>query len=239
MSVSAALVAHYTMDDGGNLGANSGSATINWNSQSGATGISPGKLGNAGAFVAGSSSFWSNQFASANTDVSNFSLSMHVRTTTTANWDDFVSIGIGNNSFVLEKNGSNGVSLFNIGNVGGVASGGIASSIIVNDGAWHHIGMVSNGSTIELFMDGVSQGSVAYTGTGTLSSFQLASRFGDGARAITTDIDDVAVYDTALSAGQMQWLSSNVATTTPVPEPSSSLLIALSALGLTLRRKRA
>ncbi|GAA5495566.1 hypothetical protein Rhal01_01745 [Rubritalea halochordaticola] len=238
--LSAGLVAHYTMDNDADFGENSGSATIGLNSISG-IGATDGKFGGGAEFTVGSSVFWTNQFGSANTDLSQFSVSMHVRTTATANWKDYISFGTNNSVvFVFESNGASpqSVSLYNIGDVGGVASSAISGTPQINDGNWHHLGLTSDGANITFYIDGAAIGSTAYTGTGTITAFQLASRFGEGARAINSDIDDVAVYDEALSATQMEYLSNNVATVSAIPEPSSMTLLGISSLALILRRRR-
>lgn len=242
-SASAALVVHYTLDDDGGGAVsttNTGSSGHTWNSTANAT-LTTGKFGGAGAFqvAAPTSDWWSNADTGANLEL--FTLSLHINTTTAADWQDYASIGDGNgSSFRFEHNGAHqGASIYTDGNPGGGSSVSIAgaSGPDVDDGAWHHLAMVSNGSTIELFVDGTSQGSAAYTGTGDIDAFQLAAAFGNGRRQNTT-IDDVAIYDEALNSGQISWLGSNVAVANPVPEPSvAALLGGLGGLLLLRRRK--
>lgn len=236
-----ALVAHFSFDDAGNLGANTGSVATNWNEFSGVT-QTTGRFGvGAGSFTAGTSQAWDSDFNAVN--LNSFTLSMHVKTSETTAWKDFVSLGTGNNVvFVLEQTDASGVYNYNVGNVGGVNEGQIgyapgSSSFAVNNGAWHHLGITVSNNTLTLYIDGVNRGSVVYTGSGASSAFQLASRFGTGSRAMTTELDDVAIYNEALTDAQMNWLSSNAAITNPVPEPSVALLGLLGVTGL-LRRRR-
>lgn len=235
---SAALVVHYTLDDdgGGAISSiNEGTSAHTWNSSSGAT-LTTGKFGEAGAFVT-TSQWWS--AAATGADLSSFTFSMHIRSAAPLNWQDYASIGDGNNSaFRFEHNGANnGVSIYTSGTPGGgaVTIGGTGPA--VNDGNWHHLAMVSNGSTLELFVDGVSAGSAAYTGSGSIDALQLAALFGGG-RDQNADIDDVAIYDTALSGDQIAWLTNNQAiSSVPVPEPSSFALLSLGGI-LLMRRRR-
>ena len=243
-SGNAAMVLHYTLDDDGGgqaINTNSGTGVHSWGSTAGGA-TTTGKFGEAADFTTGG--WWSN--ASTGVDLSSFTLSLHVRTSATAKWDDFITIGTGANVvFALEQagdvTGGLSVSLFNIGSVGGVATPGINSGEVsgpVNDGNWHHLGIVSDGSEVKLFMDGVERGSAAYTGTGNIDAIQFASRFGDSARKIVTDLDDVALYNTALSSSQMGWLSNNAAIGVPVPEPSAFALFGVGAVTALFRRRR-
>lgn len=236
----AALVAHFTFDDAGDLGANTGSVATDWSNFAGVT-QTTGRFGlGAGNFVAGTSSAWDSDFTVANLDT--FTLSMHVKSSQAVSWRDFVSIGTGNNVvFVLERTGSEGVFNYNIGNVGGTGEGQVgyapgAATFDIDDGAWHHLGLTVGSGSITLYIDGVSRDTATYSGTGAISAFQLASRFGDGARAITTEIDDVAIYDERLNSTQMSWLASNAATAA-APEPSAALFGGFGLLAL-LRRRR-
>ncbi|MBP7276043.1 MAG: LamG domain-containing protein [Kiritimatiellae bacterium] len=230
------LVAHYTFDNSGDLGANSGSASIPWGNFSNVT-QTTGLFGaGAGSFVAGTSEAWTPNFGAANANLNNFSLSMHVKQFNATNWRDYISIGTGNDVvFVFEDNGT-GVSLYNIGNVGGSTAPDLGnleySATQIDDGEWHHLGLVVTGGNTTLYVDGASQGSATYNGSGTISAFQLASRFGDGVRAITAELDDVGVWNEALTADQMAYFSANA-----IPEPATFSIV-LATLGAALIRRR-
>lgn len=182
-------------------------------------------------------------------DYSNFSVSLHVNTTSTTAFRDYISIGTSAaTQFYLESSNAGaptgqtggGLSLFFSGTPGGAApTASIAASPFanLNDGAWHHIGMTSDGNLLKLYVNGTNVGSTAYTGEGAIGLFQAASRLGDNVRQIIAAEDDISIWNTALSGDQMQFLSTNVATM--IPEPSSLALLGLGSLALLRRRRRA
>lgn len=229
-SALAGIVAHYSFDNAADLGENTGTeTTLDWNQSSGATAIA-GKFGGAGAFDGANTQFWDSDFSKANVDLSSFSVSMHVRGNP-GDWTDYISLGqSGVGVMFFEKTSSGTVAIWDNGIPGG--SVGIESTTLVNDGNWHHLGMVSDGATLTLYVDGVSQGSHGYTGSGTVDAFQIGARWADG-RNVVADIDDVGVWNTALSAGEMAYLSSNA-----IPEPATLGMVAAFGGGILLIRRK-
>ncbi|MBE3144258.1 MAG: LamG domain-containing protein, partial [Planctomycetes bacterium] len=90
----------------------------------------------------------------------------------------------------------------------------------VKDGLWHHVvGVRGSGSTIELFLDGVSQGTASGTESGGAITTNLRAIgserrwVSDGygtsdQRYLAGTIDDVRIYNRALSAGEIATLYS-------------------------------
>ncbi len=56
--------------------------------------------------------------------------------------------------------------------------------------------------------------------------------------AFSGSIDDVQIYDEALSASDATFLLNNAGTAVGVPEPSSTALLGLGGLALILRRRK-
>jgi MYXO-CTERM domain-containing protein len=120
---------------------------------------------------------------------------------------------------------------------------GIYSSPVVapvNDGVWHNLVMTVNLSTanLSLYVDGV----LANTQTMASPSFPSFNNFEIGrlGRSAPTDpyqglIDDVQVYDQALSLSDVQFLFANPGTS--VPEPGAFALAGLGLLSLVRRRR--
>jgi hypothetical protein len=122
-----------------------------------------------------------------------------------------------------------------------VSGGGINSTTLLNDDAWHHVAAVQSGGTlgtVSLYIDGVLQG-VAYNGAnGSSTAINTIAgtntvTIGGSTHATTYNflgsIDEVRIYDEALTQEQVQALM--------VPEPSAALL-AVAAGGLLARRRR-
>ncbi|MEJ6718096.1 MAG: PEP-CTERM sorting domain-containing protein [Akkermansiaceae bacterium] len=103
-------------------------------------------------------------------------------------------------------------------------------------GEWTHLAVVKTGTSIQLYQNGAAIGGPA-TLTEDLSTAVAMPLFigGDVGNSSVNEafngfIDDVRIYDNALSLGEVQVLAG-------VPEPSSLLLGAVG-FGMMLRRKR-
>jgi hypothetical protein len=111
------------------------------------------------------------------------------------------------------------------------------SSTSVNDGSWHHVAMTHDGSTLSLFIDGGLESQTA-SGAPTDASQTLEFIVGDlgqsgggnnGGRTFAGMIDDVRVYNSVLSEGEIQRVAG-------IPEPTSIAIAALALGGLLLCR---
>lgn len=234
-----AMVVHLTMDDANDIVANGGSKDFKWSRATGATPVKTGKFDGAAMFTSNESRYWSHLFSTVELDVSAFTLSVHIRTDvqdTRVN-KDFISLATDNLvAFTLQKNSEHSVSLLNIGRIGGVESKDLVGEIQINDGKWHHLGVVCDGTVLSLFIDGQFQGQTAYTGKGQYKGFQLGARFGDASYAMHCSLDDVAIYDQALLPSQMKWLANNIAVDEPpVGMEESGVLMEIGGVSVSLR----
>ena len=89
-----------------------------------------------------------------------------------------------------------------------VGGNGVNGSIPVNDGNWHHVAVVftNPGNVVTLYVDGVldTQGSLTVTAnTGTLYDVMIGKRI-DGVNHFTGDIDEVRIWNYALSQAELQ-----------------------------------
>lgn len=100
-----------------------------------------------------------------------------------------------------------------------VAVGGEALTV----GTWSHLALTYDGTTIRVFHNGVEVGSQA--ASGTMTSYDYFT-----VRASSGDVDEVRVYDTALSAAEIDAIA-NPATPTP---PTAGFTASMSDLTVTL-----
>ena len=105
----------------------------------------------------------------------------------------------GTGGYMLVYMGEDSIGFYNGSPPGGPAGGSGAS-----DGRWHHaVGVVDNGTMI-LYMDGVQVGSVAERRPVKSSTYPFEIGRYLGGNAFSGEIDDVAVYDSALSVMEIK-----------------------------------
>lgn len=147
------------------------------------------------------------------TNPQTFSVEGWIRTETTGGGR---ILGFGNESTNNSGNYDRHLYMRNDGHVSfGVYDGRtniVSSQSALNDGTWHHVvGTYSPGS-MELFVDGVSQGTVGvaaaqnYSGYWRVGADSLGGWPGQPSNAgFQGLVDEVAVYSTALSADDVRW----------------------------------
>ena len=120
---------------------------------------------------------------------------------------------------------------------GGAAGSNIADTTTsIDDGEWHLMTLTldKTGNEARFYMDGVQDGATtAYSLDATAVGFVMGTRWGSrtlGTDSLGSTIDDVPIYNTALTAAEVAAL--------PIPEPATMSLLALGGLAL-LRRRRA
>ena len=120
--------------------------------------------------------------------------------------------GSGNTTFFMAVNN---------GGAGGTTAGGVRNSFgwevgtaVINDGNWHHIVFTCNGGTKVQYVDGVVDAFTTdqWNGNGTGSQFWIGGAGtgeGDGQVSLNGLIDEVYVFDQALSQADIQAMYNN------------------------------
>ncbi len=88
----------------------------------------------------------------------------------------------------------------------GFSGSWLDTGLIVSAGTWHHVAMVWNGSTLTPYLDAVD--GISFMGSGSINDNSSAVLIGldNEADYFNGTIDEVAIYDKALSAEEIQAL---------------------------------
>ncbi len=111
---------------------------------------------------------------------------------------------------------------------------GPSSSVTINDGNWHSVGVIYTGGAAQLYVDGGTSGaSQSLSPNIILGDQQIGSdKFGN--RKWIGLIDDIGIWNRGLTEPNINFISAN-----PIPEPSTALLLSLGLVGLAARRRPA
>lgn len=115
------------------------------------------------------------------------------------------------------------------------------NTIGISAGTWHHIVLRRDATNIELIIDTAQDGaSLAHGGAAITDSgnpLGIGFRRG-GSNFMNGSIDEVVVWDEALSNAQITALYNN-GNGTAVPEPTSLVILSIGSVAVLLRRSRA
>lgn len=124
-------------------------------------------------------------------------------------------------------NGSSNAIAFFMGAGGGGSTNfvGVASSVNPFDGNFHHIAGTWDGSNIRLYVDGVLQGTTAFTSpVNNTRAVNIGYAWGGGSpqRWFNGIVDEVAVYSRALSESEIRGAAGVCGGGTPTPTPTNT-----------------
>jgi hypothetical protein len=78
-----------------------------------------------------------------------------------------------------------------------------STAAALTTGVWHHLAYVINGSVVTFYIDGAAAGSVTTGAVPTTPTSPIIGSGLGGVDLLLGDIDEVALYNTALSAGRI------------------------------------
>ncbi len=156
--------------------------------------------------------------------------------------DNGFGLGVGNIDPAVTGWGAPGQAVFEASQHPTLGDHAATSTTLVNDGNWHQIvGIYQAGGLNEVAVDGTIQGTVlsrAYVDPNNFLVIGGADTSGNAATGSFTGlVDDVQIYNGALTGAQVQQLFQNPGTAI-TPEPSSALLVAMAAGLFAFRRNR-
>ncbi len=141
-----------------------------------------------------------------------FSISLWAKPSATVGsgvFNRMVSTSATSNKFEYFVMANNNAFSFNVGK-NGIGDASVAGSTFTL-GQWYHLVGVYNGTNINFYINGVSVGTAAYTFGALSNPDGILSIGGGGAAGNTFDgsIDDVRIYNRALSASEVAQLYTN------------------------------
>lgn len=219
-------VLHFTFDQvGGSIVTNigTGGATMNGTLTGSATIVSGGRYGKALSIPSGAATsayvLVNNSVVPLNgTAGSSWTVGMWLKTTTSGAVYLYQGDGgwaYGNTEFYLENgNQADGAGT----HAGGVryAEGWQSGTATINDGNWHFIAMTCNNGVKNMYVDGavdaiVSGGQTSWTGSGTGGQLRIGGTAPGADSQVALDglIDEVYVFNRALTSAEIQNLTNN------------------------------
>ncbi|MBT3199105.1 MAG: LamG domain-containing protein [Phycisphaerales bacterium] len=230
VSTEAAMVGHWQFDNSGNVG----QATVSSNLQTvgNASYSASGKVGGA-LSLDGNGDYLrvdgSDTLATGMpTGDGSYTIAAFIQTTTAGKgiigWGSY---GSGASVNALRTDGA---KLLNYSWGGGVDYSASAPTIL--DGQWHHVAATYDAasSTKRLYFDGAEIGSGKVIGDLTVGAQKFRIGSTNNGEYFNGLLDDMRVYNTALSESEISGLS--------VPEPATMSLLALGGLAILRRRRR-
>jgi Concanavalin A-like lectin/glucanases superfamily len=244
-SVQADLVAQYHFDEAGGTTAFDSVGSVHGTlSVAGAAFSAGGIAGNAisldrvaGGFV--------NMGPSFGFLTGDYSIAFWVKTTTTQIDTLALSKHTANSAngyyFNINPTGDGGTANKVTFDASSQTSQGVTSTTSVNDGVWHQIvGVYQAGGSESIFVDGApaesTNGSFAMIANSAPFLIGGVNSAGTPTARYTGLVDEVQIYNQALTGAQVDYLFQNPAQ--GIPEPGTASLIAVGVAGwLTLRRR--
>lgn len=206
------LVAYYRLEGNSNDSKNSYNGTDTAISYGNTYGI----FGQGANFNGSTSTIQVANKLVSHADGANFTFGCWVKPSSTANGSYVLSLtGTENNKqFTIDMPTNTTISAYHYGTSVQRVSGSFSC---VNDGStWYHVVLVKVGTTIYFYANGALVGSVGISGTidlGAINGLGIGRHNGTTANWLTGSVDDVFVFNRALSAGEIWKLYSGVPVT--------------------------
>ena len=231
-------VGWWTFDDVSNLGKDSSKSGNNLTNDGDVSYAAGGQFGGALSLDGDGDMLTGNPFSAVPTGNEQYSLSAWVKTTTDGSrgivgWGEFANT-LDSNAFRLGDTDKLNNYWWGVGME-------LVSPVNLLDDNWHHVASTYDGTTATLWVDG---GSIGSTTPGVIASQATNFSIGrtcppcGGGEFFNGLLDDVAIFDYALSSDQITALHTGANTPGNLPEPSTGLLVVIALASLAAVRGR-
>jgi concanavalin A-like lectin/glucanase superfamily protein/HYDIN/CFA65/VesB family protein/fibronectin type III domain protein/Big-like domain-containing protein len=199
------LVAAYAFGEGTGPVTGDGSGNVNQASISGATWTTQGKFGNALSFD-GTSSFVSVPDAATLDLGATGTMEAWVKLAAVGRWNGLIAKGSANDdaahNYAIEVDDTNRVRC-SLGN--GISANVVASVTTLTANQFYHLACTWDGTTVSLYIDGALNASIGQglTPTGNTAPLSIG-QFGGNSDRLSGVIDEVRIYNRALTLAQIQ-----------------------------------
>ena len=171
-----------------------------------------------------------------------FSISMDVSSFNINAWSNLISMkDSSGNAFQVQATGSSTIAFYIASGFGGASDSTALNNVTSADiykaltsSEWNTLTFTSDGTTFAAYIDGKLVLSKNFGVSGSLNGFQFGALFGGGRDYVNGNVDNIVIWDRALSADEVKSL-----VTPTIPEPSTfGLLAGAGALALVAARRR-
>lgn len=167
-----------------------------------------GKLNKAAYFDGTGNSIITTAYNNALDNTGSFTVSAWIKITSATGYQGFVSnmkITSPWSGYFLATNSTGTKLVCNVN-----YSNELTGAATINDGVWHHVMCVSNGSNVKLYVDGVQDGNTLTYAAGSTHSggdpLYIGTDRNYGSRVPTGWIDEVAIWNRALHENEIKQL---------------------------------
>jgi len=126
------------------------------------------------------------------------SISIWIKPESQSGNKDIIAIGANTGSRIrLQRRGNNFGAYINNSALSGSA---LTGSTTITNGVWYHLMLIKSATTFTLYVDTTSEASGTFTGTFDSKEGIIGAYFGGGSGYIKGNIDEVSIWNTALSS---------------------------------------
>ena len=113
----------------------------------------------------------------------------------------------------------------------------VGGTTTFNDTSWYNVVLVRNGTALTAYVNGAVDGTGTSSVTISSNPIHFGSLLGDIGQ-LTGAVDDIAIWNQALTPGQVAAIAAGASPLTIIPEPSMLVLAGLGLAAATWRKRK-